>query len=290
MFIMGLKKMSDYKNIFNKLPSKKYKNLFDNDEENNVEKKENILGNNIMNQDSRHNEILAINDKIPSNTVILWIDNFSENLQKIGEYSVSIADDSMNLIEKLQSETNRFYDFFDEVKSTIKWIFIPKEKQRFSFFSRKKDNFEIQFTPQLIDDIKNTIRNLVKEYDDHLKYGEAMFLKKEVDNKIKEVYDTIKMMECGKVALTYLYQKGLDIDEYNERLVYFMHLFSMQLASHQSSLNTFMSTKSKYEHVKTIVIPLLLMQISQIVRNESNKKYQKDDPSIEEIIKNLNSI
>ena len=283
--------MSDYKDIFSKLPSKNYKNLFDDIDKKDIDKnKLDNSGNKIMNQDSRHNEILAINDKIPSNTVILWIDNFPENLRKIGEHSVSIADDSMRLIEKLQVETDKFYDFFNDVKSTFKWIFIPKAKSKFSFFSRSKEEFEIQFTPQLIEDIKVTIKRLIEEYDNHLKYGEAMFLKKEVDNKIKDMYNTIEMINCGEVATTYLHQKGHDIDNYKKKLIYLMHVFTMQLASYKSSLNEFVSNKEKYEQIKTVVIPVLFMQLNQIVRNEKREKLNKSNDHVEEIIKNLNSI
>lgn len=243
--------------------------------------------NHKIKKDERNNEVMSIAPDLSPNKVINWIDNFSTNLSKLGDVSSSLGEESMSLVHKLEEESDKIRVFFNEVNSTFRWILIPKKKKNklFAFMSKDKSEYEVQYTPQLIEDIKLNVKKLIEDYDKYKEYGKVNFIRSELDNLINKLYIAIEDTKYAQAASNYLSSKDENMYfNHSNRIQLLNQSFQYHLISYKGTLDNFDSELDKYETIKEFIIPLLFLNLQNLI---SKRRVQE---SVDTIIEKLKLI
>lgn len=218
--------------------------------------------------DPRVQDIMAIDSQVPVNTVIMWLDNFESYLSELGTNNQTLADEEVQLTQEFIDERSTIQDAFTGIKEILARIKAPEKKQGIlsKFFGSNEPEFKV--TRDMIDDVINDIRELIKIHTNKQRYGGKIFLKSKLDQIDKRIYEIKLNAKCAYVACKYLADKGDYKAEVRlERIAKINQIIQISELALQDSYKKLSYDLEKYEDLKQTTVPLLYIKLQNLLNN-----------------------
>lgn len=267
--------MGKYKDLFGsnsepeKSENKSYNDLFANTPKKEVPPQKQIKQTPVFARDARHDVINSLNDKVPSNTVILWLDNFDTELKNVSATNQALADEQMMLSQDFVKSSEVINASFKSIQDTIQQAINPPQKGLLGklFNSGKSKVLDSTDVTYIINTIKSTISGT--------KCSKNIFINQQLNN-IQEKINKIKLhTSCGVVACDFMLSTNPDDDRYlraKDRLLKISKLNEMSELSLNQTHKKLAEDVDKFENLKDVTIPLLYIKLQGIINKSLDEE------------------
>lgn len=218
--------------------------------------------------DPRFAEIAVIDDTVPGNTVIMWLDNFEHLLSELGTNNQKLADEELTLTQEFIEERSGIQDAFSGIKELLSTLKAPEKKKGIlsKFFGSDEPEFVI--TRTMIDEVITGIRELIKTQNNKQKYGGKIFLKSKLDQMATRIADMKLNAQCAYVACKYLADRGDYKAEVRlERIAKINQIITISELSLLDSYKKLSLDLEKYEDLKQTTVPVLYIKLQNLMNN-----------------------
>lgn len=263
-------KMGKYKDLFGESTepekskeTKSYNDLFANTPKKEEQPKKPIKQTTpVFARDPRHDVISGLNDKVPSNTVILWLDNFDNELKNVSATNQALAEEQMLLSQDFVKSSEVINASFTTIKNALASITNSQPTGLIGklFNSNKPKVIDSNAVGYIIGIIKSTIAGT--------KCSKNIFINQQMNN-IQEKINKIKLhTSCGVVACDFMLSTAPDDDRYlraKDRLLKISKLNEMSELSLNKTHKKLAEDVDKFENLKDVTIPLLYIKLQGII-------------------------